>query len=137
MKLSSSLLSKAAQIRSTTIEAPNTRALVFVVGRQNQNTTAATPAMPLMIMMTVRFMALTLAGLSETWELDGTKETGCRSTAPHFLQKISPVPAEEPHWEQVVSGVLVPSIRDVSYAARWLTLTDGDYTLRIVRQRGN
>jgi hypothetical protein len=83
------------------IETPNTSALVSVVGRQNQNTTAATPAMPLTIMMTARFMALMLEELSRTWEPDGIKETGGRIAAPHSLQKMSPVPAGAPQREQV------------------------------------
>jgi len=82
------------------METPNTRVLVPVFGTQNQKTTAATAAIPLMIMMTIRFTALIIAGLSRAWELGGIRETGERSAAPHFLQKMRPAPPEVPHWEQ-------------------------------------
>ena len=113
------------------VETPNTSALVSVVGRQNQNTTAATPAMPLTIMMTARFMALMLEELSRTWEPDGIKETGGCIAAPHSLQKMSPVPAGAPQREQVALRPPLGSIEGHH------TLHEDSWRNRIIKRAPN
>ena len=102
MKSSSHLLSAAKQIRSTTIEVPNIRTSVPVFGSQKTNTIPAIAAIPLTIIIAIRLRALMRVGLpSGISEPAGISDTGVRSAAPHFLQKMIPVPAGAPQREQV------------------------------------
>lgn len=81
--------------KPTTIEAPNRRIPVFVVIRENQNTSAAIAPIPFMTTIVARFKVLTLTGVSA--ESEATNGTGVWSVEPHFSQKMRPVVAAAPH----------------------------------------
>jgi len=74
--------------------------------------TAIAP-IPFITTIVVRFSALIPTGVPA--ESDTTKGTGVCSAAPHFSQKMRPLPAKAPHREQVALGVLM-NRKQLSYS---------------------